>query len=77
MRFLEKLVIVAVIVLVLFGYFYYKGEVDVKAIDTKLTSRECLDRGGIIETSLSLECKTRKIGDISDLKGQLVCCEPS
>ncbi len=77
MRFIEKIVLLVVIIAAVMGYLYYKGEIDIGVLDDDLTSKECLDKGGVIVNSLSGECDTDKIGDISDLRCPCVCCSSS
>jgi hypothetical protein len=75
MRLVDKLVFLVIVIIVISGYFYYKGEFDLNYFDKELTSRECADQGGEIINSLNSECETKELGDISDLTCPCVCCE--
>ena len=77
MKLIEKIVLLIVLIAAVMGYLYYRGDIDIGALDNDLTSRECLDRRGEIVNSLSGECETNKIGDISDLRCPCVCCSSS
>jgi hypothetical protein len=77
MKLIEKIVLLIVLIAAVGGYLYYKGEIDFDFFDDGLTSKQCLDEGGEIVNSLTGECETHKIGDITDLRCPCVCCASS
>jgi hypothetical protein len=77
MKIIEKIILLVVLIVAVMGYLYYKGEIDIGIFNEELTSKECMEQGGVIVNSLSGECETDKIGDISDLRCPCVCCSSS
>ena len=75
MGFLERVILIFIVVAAVLGYLYFNGSLDLDFLDSDLTSRECVDKGGEIVNSLSGECDGKKLGDISDLRCPCVCCE--
>jgi hypothetical protein len=75
MGFLERVILISIIVAAIAGYLYFNGNLDLDFLDSEMTSRECADKGGEIVNSLSGECDGKKFGDISDLVCPCVCCE--